>query len=74
MSVRQRKRRDHLHRLAVLDFPEVFLGLTVGDDAKAVVAHALCSSLSVVFVEVNPDLVGTQRRLSSPDDVFNRRV
>ena len=32
------KTSDHLHRLAVLDFPEVFLGLTVGDDAEAVVA------------------------------------
>ena len=74
MSVRQRKRRNHLHRLPVLDFPEVFLGLTVGDDAKAVVAHALGSSLSMMFVEVNPHLVGAQRRLSFPDDVFNRRV
>ena len=74
MSVRQRKRGHHLHRLAVLDFPEVFLGLAVGDDTKTVVAHAPCSSLPVVLVEVNSHLVGAQGRLSFPDDVFNGRA
>ena len=74
MSVGQRKGRDHLHGLAVLDFPKVLFGLTVGDDSKPEAAQALGSALSVMLVKVDADLVGSQRSAAFPHDVFHRRV
>lgn len=74
MTVRQRERGNHLHRLAVLDFPKVLLGLPVGDDSESVLANPLGSSLSVVFVEMDPNLVGAKWSIPSPDHVFNRRI
>ena len=63
-----------MHGLAVLDFPDVLFASSVRDDAKAVGAGSLRSSLLVMFVEVDADFVWTQRGLFLPNDVFHRRV
>jgi len=63
-----------LHGLAVLDFPDVLFASSVRDDAKAVGAGSLRSSLLVMFVEVDTDFVRAQRGLFLPHHVFHRRV
>ena len=61
--IRQRKGRHHLHGLTVRDFSEVFSTLTVGYHSDAEFARSLRSSLPVMFVEMDTNLVRSKLSL-----------